>query len=71
MKIGKAYREDGSPIYCDECGSRDLQDITVCEDRNMVYEFKVVCGFCATTVAWWAYGGYDPAFYMDKPDELR
>lgn len=66
-----AYREDGHPIFCPECGSSDLQNDVKSWDRGFVYEYVVICGNCKEHVAYWAYGSYDPAYYEDRKNGVR
>ena len=74
MKAVDCYEEDGTPHTCWACGSKDIKHVTT----NIVpvldngtgpeCEFKKVCGNCDTTLAYWAYGSYDPAFMPGKEE---
>ena len=65
------YADDGSPIKCPECGHaeftekmRDFIDFGV--GAGPATEIEYFCGSCGESVAYWAYGGFDPAYLDHK-----
>lgn len=67
LSIEGCYADDGSPIKCPECGHteftekmRDFIDFGV--GAGPVTEIEYFCGSCGESVAYWAYGSFDPAY---------
>jgi DNA-directed RNA polymerase subunit RPC12/RpoP len=65
------YADDGSPIKCPECGHaeftekmRDFIDFGV--GAGPATEIEYFCGACGESVAYWAYGSFDPAYLDHK-----
>lgn len=65
------YADDGSPIKCPECGHaeftekmRDFIDFGV--GAGPATEIEYFCGSCGESVAYWAYGSFDPAYFDHK-----
>lgn len=63
------YFEDGHPKTCRSCGGavfndivRDFIDVGV-PGGSLATEIEYVCESCGSTVAYWAYGSFDPAYY--------
>lgn len=70
------YADDGSPIKCPECGHaeftekmRDFIDFGV--GAGPATEIEYFCGSCGESVAYWAYGGFDPAYFDHKQVNTR
>jgi len=65
----KHYFEDGSPKTYPSCGHEFFNDIV----RDFIdfgvpgggpaTEIEYVCRSCNSSVAYWAYGSFDPAYY--------
>lgn len=52
------------PLKCTKCGSTDIDEITK-DTINMIRsEFECVCKQCNQCLGYWAYGSYDPCYYM-------
>ena len=65
------YAADGTPIKCPECGHtefnekmRDFIDFGV--GAGPATEVEYFCGACDVSVAYWAYGSFDPAYLDHK-----
>ncbi len=65
------YTADGTPIKCPECGHaefnekmRDFIDFGV--GAGPATEVEYFCGACDVSVAYWAYGSFDPAYLDHK-----
>lgn len=66
MSQADAFEEDGTPNYCDACGCRDI-DIEVTNTvAGVTSEAYYNCNDCGTTLAFWAYGSFDPAYTMKR-----
>ena len=61
IAIHKGYiTEDGCPQICGNCGSHNLESVTMDRINHTVCEVKVVCADCGDTCGHWAYGSYNP-----------
>lgn len=61
------YHEDGAPKKCRSCGHTEFKErvrdfIDVFEGRGPITEVEYLCGNCNSSVAYWAYGYFDPAY---------
>lgn len=63
--------EDGSCLRCPVCGSYDIDQRVISRLEYTPTEIAEYCGDCKTCVSYWAYGSWDPAFYVnDKSIEM-
>ena len=65
------YDLDGYPLRCPNCRStgtrrevRDFLDVGV-PGGGPPTEIEYFCAECKTSVAYWAYGAFDPAYLLD------
>lgn len=68
MTQSDCYYEDGAPKMCWHCGHTEFNDIT----RDFIdfgvpgggpaTEVEYKCKSCDQTVAYWAYGSFDPSY---------
>jgi len=63
------YNSDASPKKCKYCGGIHFLEMTKAVDSGYTSEFEIVCWSCSATVAYWAYGSYDPCFANLHPTE--
>jgi hypothetical protein len=56
------YNKDGSPKKCKHCGSDSLFMYARGTEANVVSEWEHNCTECGYSVAYWAYGYFDPAY---------
>jgi hypothetical protein len=61
------YTESGMPIKCFKCGCTEIDEkvrdfVDVCCGTGPVLEAEYICNACGTSVAYWAYGSFDPNF---------
>jgi len=61
------YHEDGAPKVCRSCGHtkfkgevRDFIDMG--HGGGLATEIEYLCDSCGESVAYWAYGYFDPAY---------
>lgn len=52
--------EDGEPIKCEYCGSRDLEDCDFYKEDLYVVEYNKRCKQCRKYLGTWAYGKWNP-----------
>lgn len=57
------YEEDGTPKACQCCGGSWFVNNDRVVSEWGVMEYEVICVWCGESVAYWAYGSYDPAYY--------
>ena len=65
------YADDGAPIKCPYCGHTNFEEkvhgfIDFGVGAGPATEIEYFCGACGESVAYWAYGGFDPAYYGPK-----
>ena len=65
------YADDGSPIKCPECGHAEFTEkmrdfIGFGVGAGPATEIEYFCGACGESVAYWAYGSFDPAYLDHK-----
>lgn len=59
------FNKDNSPIRCTQCSSKSKEFITIDTIDYVLCESEVKCGKCGSSLGYWAYGYYDPAYLMD------
>ena len=64
MQIPNSYNEEGHPINCPVCGAHweNFEYKNVYGEYYQVFEQETICGVCNSTIAYWAYGHFDPIF---------
>ncbi len=65
------YADDGAPIRCPYCGHANFKEkmhgsIDFGVVAGPATEIEYFCGACGESVAYWAYGGFDPSYYDPK-----
>lgn len=66
------YYEDGSPKQCRNCGCESFKDVyrsvlsVLPNGDGPPMEIEYFCFNCGASVAYWAYGSFDPS-YLDGP----
>lgn len=68
------YTEDGAPVKCWKCGSAEQQEVVrdfldVFQGQGPVCEYEVFCADCGTSIAYWAYGSFDPSYLRQKQED--
>mgnify|MGYP006890187614 CR=1 FL=1 len=62
------YYEDGSPKRCYKCGCDTFNDVVrstlavLDNGGGPAMEIEYFCANCGTSLAYWAYGSFDPSF---------
>lgn len=68
MSRADCYYSDGSPRVCPECGHTEFTETVMdfidfgVPGGDPPTEVQYNCAKCDAIVAYWAYGGFDPAF---------
>lgn len=71
MDITKLYHEKGHPRYCWRCYGHEFREhVRAYGDFYQIFEAEYLCTFCNESLAYWAYGGYDP-YYVDSLIEYK
>lgn len=56
------YNSKDYPTKCDNCGSRNMDEIPTETLEGVVAESKIVCDLCESVIGYYAYGYCDPAY---------
>lgn len=64
-RLFPAYEPDGSPVYCPVCDSTNIMQVVLGYEAGFVSECECRCGDCGISIAYWAYGSYDPNSFID------
>lgn len=56
------YNSDGSPIACPYCSGNETYDKINSIDGGIASEIEYFCSHCHKTIAYWAYGSFDPGY---------
>jgi len=67
----KFYDEDGSPKTCPHCGSKTFIMETKAYVQEHESEIEYICAACDETVAYWAYGYFDPRYAVEAEGEKK
>jgi hypothetical protein len=59
-KFAGYVADDGEPIKCYKCGSKNIKTIPKEYINYIVCEESAVCKNCGTQVGYWAYGYWQP-----------
>ena len=67
LHVSEFYADDGQPIKCFTCGGTKIAEhvrgvIDFYMGQGPASEIEYVCDGCGTTVAYWAYGHFDPSY---------
>jgi len=58
--------EDGRPIKCSGCGSENIKSTVKDRMEYIVCEKQYYCADCDKIVGYWAYGWFDPEYFVHK-----
>lgn len=64
MASADAYESDGTPNYCGECGSKAMTLTVKDTIAHVDCEIQYECADCGEPLAYWAYGSFDPGYYL-------
>lgn len=61
------YAENGAPLKCRNCGCKDHKEVVrdfidVLNGSGPASEIEYFCSYCGASIAYWAYGYFDPAY---------
>jgi len=66
------YDVEGRPKRCTECGCKIFGVLVLESINGIAAEQDYICKDCGATVAFWAYGYFDPKFSRDgAADEVK
>ncbi len=60
--MSECFSNDGSPKCCPCCGSTWFYDKIYGYSEWGRMEFEVFCMWCGDSLAYWAYGSYNPSY---------
>jgi hypothetical protein len=60
MEKGYVNKDNGAPIKCYHCDSKNLGEGKVYYGEISMEECETVCNDCNTSLGWWTYGIWDP-----------
>lgn len=63
------YTEDGAPKKCKHCGSDNIDYKSTDHIDYMVCEAEYRCGDCGELLGRWAYGNFEPDFYLKLKED--
>lgn len=69
MRVDKKhYHNDGYPRKCRCCGGTKFKSITKDTINCMPCEQEYRCKNCGEVGAYWAYGYFEPSYFIKKPN---
>ena len=72
MNKADCYWPEGGAHTCWKCGCTEIKHVTwstlavLDNGTGPELEFEERCGSCGESLAYWAYGYYDPAYMADE-----
>lgn len=71
QKEDKYYKDDGEPIKCTKCESKELSMKILDYIANVPCEQECRCPECGEIVGYWAYGSWDPVYWKNKKQDFE